>query len=65
MRKAIGHVGADRRLDRLFLAEYRHCHRRQHPSVSDRFLLGTLGNAEMLGIYAVAYSLVDRPISLI
>jgi O-antigen/teichoic acid export membrane protein len=33
--------------------------------LSDRFLLGTLGNAEMLGIYAVAYSLVDRPMSLI
>jgi O-antigen/teichoic acid export membrane protein len=33
--------------------------------LSDRFLLGTLGNAEMLGIYAVAFSLVDRPISLI
>jgi O-antigen/teichoic acid export membrane protein len=33
--------------------------------LSDKFLLGTLGGAEMLGIYAVAFSLVDRPISLI
>jgi O-antigen/teichoic acid export membrane protein len=33
--------------------------------LSDRFLLGTLGDAEMLGIYAVDFSLVDRPISLI
>jgi len=33
--------------------------------LSDRFLLGSLGSAEMLGIYAVAYSLVERPTSLI
>ncbi len=33
--------------------------------LSDRFLLGTLGDAQMLGIYAVAYSLVDRPTALI
>ncbi len=32
---------------------------------SDRFLLGSLGGAEMLGIFAVAYSLVERPTSLI
>jgi O-antigen/teichoic acid export membrane protein len=33
--------------------------------LSDRFLLGSLGSAEMLGIYAVAYSLVERPTTLI
>jgi O-antigen/teichoic acid export membrane protein len=33
--------------------------------LSDRFLLGGLGDAHMLGIYAVAYSLVERPTSLI
>jgi O-antigen/teichoic acid export membrane protein len=32
---------------------------------SDRFLLGTLGGTQMLGIYAVAYNLVDRPTTLI
>ncbi len=32
---------------------------------SDRFLLGSLGGADMLGIFAVAYSLVERPTSLI
>ena len=32
---------------------------------SDRFLLGSLGGAEMLGIFAVAYSLVERPTTLI
>ncbi|MDR3538960.1 MAG: oligosaccharide flippase family protein, partial [Acetobacteraceae bacterium] len=33
--------------------------------LSDRFLLGWLGDAHMLGLYAVAYSLVERPTSLI
>ncbi len=33
--------------------------------LSDRFLLGWLGNSHMLGLYAVAYSLVERPTSLI
>lgn len=33
--------------------------------LSDRFLLGGLGDARMLGLYAVAYSLVERPTSLI
>lgn len=33
--------------------------------LSDRFIVGTLGSAAMLGIYAVAYSLVERPTSLI
>lgn len=33
--------------------------------LSDRFLLGSLGDTGMLGVYAVAYSLVDRPTSLI
>jgi O-antigen/teichoic acid export membrane protein len=33
--------------------------------LSDRFLLGGLGDAHMLGLYAVAYSLVERPMSLI
>nr|WP_294507857.1 oligosaccharide flippase family protein [uncultured Rhodopila sp.] len=32
---------------------------------SDRFMLGSLGGTEMLGIFAVAYSLVERPTSLI
>jgi O-antigen/teichoic acid export membrane protein len=32
---------------------------------SDRFLLGSLAGAGMLGIYAVAYNLVDRPTTLI
>lgn len=32
---------------------------------SDRFLLGSLGGAGMLGVYAVAYSLVERPTTLI
>jgi O-antigen/teichoic acid export membrane protein len=32
---------------------------------SDRFLLGSLGGVEMLGIYAIAYNLVERPTSLI
>ncbi len=32
---------------------------------SDRFLLGSLGGAEALGIYAVAYSLVERPTTII
>jgi O-antigen/teichoic acid export membrane protein len=31
----------------------------------DRFLLGSLAGAEMLGIFAVAYSLVERPTTLI
>jgi O-antigen/teichoic acid export membrane protein len=31
----------------------------------DRFLLGSLAGTEMLGIYAVAYSLVERPTTLI
>ncbi|MFL5288090.1 MAG: polysaccharide biosynthesis C-terminal domain-containing protein [Rhodopila sp.] len=33
--------------------------------LSDRFVVGGLGSAEMLGIYTVAYSLVERPIVLI
>ncbi|MBN8873663.1 MAG: polysaccharide biosynthesis protein [Rhodospirillales bacterium] len=33
--------------------------------LSDRFLLGGLGDAAMLGVYAVAYSLVERPMALI
>ena len=33
--------------------------------LSDRFVIGTLGSASMLGIYAVAFSLVERPTSLI
>ena len=33
--------------------------------LSDRFLLGSFGDTSMLGIYAVAYSLVDRPMGLI
>jgi O-antigen/teichoic acid export membrane protein len=33
--------------------------------MSDRFLLNTLGGVEMLGIYTVAYGLVERPITLI
>jgi O-antigen/teichoic acid export membrane protein len=33
--------------------------------LSDRFLLDTLGGAEALGIYFVAYNLVERPISLV
>ena len=32
---------------------------------SDRFLLGSLAGAEALGIFAVAYNLVDRPTTLI
>ncbi|PPQ28327.1 oligosaccharide flippase family protein [Rhodopila globiformis] len=32
---------------------------------SDRFLLGSLGGAEALGIFAVAYSLVERPTTVI
>ena len=32
---------------------------------SDRFLLGSLAGAEVLGIFAVAYSLVERPTTLI
>jgi O-antigen/teichoic acid export membrane protein len=32
---------------------------------SDRFLLGSLSGAEVLGIYAVAYNLVERPTTLI
>jgi O-antigen/teichoic acid export membrane protein len=32
---------------------------------SDRFLLGSLAGSEMLGIFAVAYNLVDRPTALI
>jgi O-antigen/teichoic acid export membrane protein len=32
---------------------------------SDRFMLGTISGAEALGIYAVAYSLVERPTTLI
>ena len=32
---------------------------------SDRFMLGTISGAEALGIFAVAYSLVDRPTTLI
>jgi O-antigen/teichoic acid export membrane protein len=32
---------------------------------SDRFLLGSLSGAEVLGIFAVAYNLVDRPTSVI
>jgi O-antigen/teichoic acid export membrane protein len=32
---------------------------------SDRFLLGSLAGTGVLGIYAVAYNLVDRPTSLI
>ena len=32
---------------------------------SDRFLLGSLGGAEALGIYAVAYSLVERPTTIL
>ena len=31
----------------------------------DRFLLGSLAGAEVLGIYAVAYNLVERPTTLI
>jgi O-antigen/teichoic acid export membrane protein len=33
--------------------------------LSDRFLLHTLGGAEALGIYAVAYNLVERPTTLL
>jgi O-antigen/teichoic acid export membrane protein len=33
--------------------------------LSDRFVIGGLGSAEMLGIYTVAYSLVERPTTLI
>jgi len=33
--------------------------------LSDRFLLGGLGDSAMLGVYAVAYSLVERPMALI
>jgi len=33
--------------------------------LSDRFVIGGLGSAEMLGIYSVAYSLVERPTTLI
>jgi O-antigen/teichoic acid export membrane protein len=32
---------------------------------SDRFLLGSLAGTEMLGIFAVAYNLVDRPTTVI
>lgn len=32
---------------------------------SDRFMLGSLAGPEMLGIFAVAYSLVERPTTLI
>jgi O-antigen/teichoic acid export membrane protein len=32
---------------------------------SDRFMLGSISGAEALGIYAVAYSLVERPTTLI
>ena len=32
---------------------------------SDRFLLGSLAGAEVLGLFAVAYNLVERPTSLI
>jgi O-antigen/teichoic acid export membrane protein len=32
---------------------------------SDRFMLGTISGAEALGIFAVAYSLVERPTTLI
>lgn len=32
---------------------------------SDRFLIGSLAGAEMLGIFAVAYNLVERPTTLI
>ncbi len=32
---------------------------------SDQFMLGTISGAEALGIFAVAYSLVDRPTTLI
>ena len=32
---------------------------------SDRFLLGSLAGAEVLGIFAVSYNLVDRPTTLI
>lgn len=32
---------------------------------SDRFLLGSLAGVEVLGIFAVAYNLVDRPTTLI
>ncbi len=31
----------------------------------DRFLLGSLGGADMLGIFTVAYSLVERPTTMI
>lgn len=34
-------------------------------TLSDRFLLNKLGGVEALGIYTVAYSLVERPITLI
>jgi O-antigen/teichoic acid export membrane protein len=34
-------------------------------TLSDRFLLGKLGGVDVLGIYTVAYSLVERPITLI
>jgi O-antigen/teichoic acid export membrane protein len=33
--------------------------------LSDRFVVGGLGSAEMLGLYTVAYSLVERPTNLI
>jgi O-antigen/teichoic acid export membrane protein len=33
--------------------------------VSDRFVVGGLGSTEMLGLYTVAYSLVERPMTLI
>jgi O-antigen/teichoic acid export membrane protein len=33
--------------------------------LSDRFLLGSFGDTGLLGVYAVAYSLVDRPTSVI
>jgi O-antigen/teichoic acid export membrane protein len=33
--------------------------------LSDRFVVGGLGSAEMLGIFTAAYSLVERPMSLV
>jgi O-antigen/teichoic acid export membrane protein len=33
--------------------------------LSDRFVVGGLGSAEMLGIFTVAYSLVERPMTLV
>jgi O-antigen/teichoic acid export membrane protein len=33
--------------------------------ISDRFIVGGLGSAEILGVYSAAISLVDRPLNLI